>query len=165
MIDQALLQQAETITALLPQLMRQLFRLDENDPTTELPLAQLRVCSTLQAEPRTMSVLSRELGTTLSAMTQITDRLERAQLVERITGGEDRRVKLLRLTPHAESLLQARRDRRIKHVTLVLERLSAPIREQIIIALNDLLSAGQLNDGTVADALLISEILDKKGHR
>jgi DNA-binding MarR family transcriptional regulator len=112
-----------------------------------------------------MSVLSRELGTTLSAMTQITDRLERAHLVERITGGEDRRMKLLKLTPHAEQLLQARRERRLNHVILVLERLSSPIREQIIVSLHDLLAAGQLNDGTVADALLISEILDKKGHR
>ena len=44
----------------------------------ELPLAQLRVCGVLCDGPRPMSAVSRELGVSLSAMTQIADRLERA---------------------------------------------------------------------------------------
>lgn len=161
MIDQSLLWQAETITSLLPQLMRQIFRLDENDPTIELPVAQLRVCSTLREAPRTMSVLSRELGTTLSAMTQITDRLERAQLVERITVGDDRRVKLLKLTPRAEDLLQARRARRIQQATKVLEGLSVPTRAQIILALQHLLDAGQHIEETTDNDALLAKMLDE----
>ena len=58
-------------------MMRQLFSADDH-LAAELPLAQLRVCGMLYDGPHPMSVLSRELGVSLSAMTQIADRLERA---------------------------------------------------------------------------------------
>ena len=161
MSENPLQQQAEAFTVLLPQLMRQIFRLDENDPTIELPLAQLRVCATLREEPRTMSVLSRELGTTLSATTQITDRMVRAQLVERITDDDDRRVKLLKLTPHAEALLQARHERRLRRVLLVLERLPAPAREQILDALRNLLAAGQRREDAPDNKRMLAQLLDE----
>ena len=57
-----------------------------------------------------MSALSRDLGVSLSAMTQIADRLERASLVKRIAEGNDRRVRCLRLTPRGESIMQRRED-------------------------------------------------------
>jgi len=72
----ALVEQARAITACLPAVMRQLFTF-EDDPIEELPLAQLRICSLLYGEPRSMSALSRELGVSLSAITQVADRLER----------------------------------------------------------------------------------------
>ena len=45
-----------------------------------------------------MSSLGRELGVSLSAITQIADRLERAGLVTRVAKGGDRRVRRLELT-------------------------------------------------------------------
>lgn len=150
-------QQAELMTSLLPLIMRHLFRLDADDPTTELPIAQLRVCSTLQGGAKTMSVLSRELGTTLSAMTQITDRLERAHLVERITDGEDRRVKLLKLTHRAEELLQTRQTRRNRHAKVVLERLAATDREITIVALRNLLNAAIIDEGAQSGESLLTD--------
>ena len=47
------------------------------DPADDLPLAQLRVCSLLVGGDRSISCLSRELGITMSATTQLADRLER----------------------------------------------------------------------------------------
>jgi len=57
-----------------------------NDPAVELPLAQLKVCSLLYGGPLSMSAWA-ELGVSLSAMTQIADRLERARLVKRVNQG------------------------------------------------------------------------------
>ena len=85
--DSIKLEEANKIASLLPALMRQLFTLDD-DLAVDLPLAQLRVCASLQDGPLPMSALSRELGVTLSAMTQIADRLERANLVSRVAEAE-----------------------------------------------------------------------------
>ena len=103
----AVAEQAETIATLLPALMRQLTAGDD-DPAAELPLAQLRVCSVLCGGPRPMSALGRELGVSLSAMTQIADRLERARLVKRVAKGGDRRVRCLQLTDGGEKIMRLR---------------------------------------------------------
>ena len=77
------LDQAKTFVVGLIELSRQVF-VAHDDQVSELTLAQLRVCGTLFHGPRPMSALSRELGVSQSAMTQIADRLERARLVQRI---------------------------------------------------------------------------------
>jgi DNA-binding MarR family transcriptional regulator len=143
-MDQSTLEaQAQEITALVPKVMRRLFTLDVNDPTIDLPVAQMRVCSMLTCGPRTMSMLSRDLGISLSAVTQIADRLERAQLVERLHDEDDRRVKSLQLTPYAVEIMQARRDRRTRRVQQIIEQLQENTRTEIITALQCLLRAGQ----------------------
>src|SRR5262245_9351744 len=60
--------QARELTSLFVSLTRQLLVLD--DFVAEMPLRQLRVCMLLYDGSRSMSVLSRELGVSLSAMTQ-----------------------------------------------------------------------------------------------
>ncbi len=117
------LEEAVAIASLLPALMRQLFILD-NDLTADLPLAQLRVCLCLQDGPLPMSVLSRELGVTLSAMTQIADRLQRANLVSRVAEEKDRRVRCLQLTPRAEKIMRRHEDSRIRSVSAVLNNIA-----------------------------------------
>src|SRR5438128_8143690 len=89
-------EQAAQLECLLPKLMRRLFTLQ--DAVSQLPLAQLRLCTILQGGPRPMSVLGEELSISVSAVTQIADRLERAGLVERVSEAEDRRMRRLRLT-------------------------------------------------------------------
>ena len=107
MSEDTLLTQAADLEALLPKLMRRLFTLDPSHPANELPVAQLRVCTILQAGPRTVSAISEELGISVSASTQIADRLERAGFVERVAGQDDRRMKKLQLTLHGAEVLQA----------------------------------------------------------
>ena len=158
MTDQLLCEQAVEITALFPKLQRSLFVLDTNDPTIELPVAQLRVCAILRDGPRTMSALGRELDISLSAITQIADRLERAQLVERVTEGDDRRVKMLRLTPRAEDIMRARLERRINRVLHVLEEIPPEIRLEVVHALSCLLEASQASRSDASGALLVSEL-------
>lgn len=133
--------QAEQLETLLPRLMRRLFSLDPDHPVAELPLAQLRVCTILQAGPRTLSAIGDELGISVSATTQIADRLEKSALVERISGQDDRRTKKLQLSTHGRAMMQARREVRTRRVFTVLEHLPAAQRAAALEAVCALLVA------------------------
>jgi DNA-binding MarR family transcriptional regulator len=132
--------QSQAVISLLPAVMRNLFSM-EDDLATELPLAQLRVCSILQEGPRPMSMLSREMGVTLSAMTQIADRLERSRLVTRVSEGTDRRVRCLQLTSHGEHLMHRRDEERLQSAEAVLRQLSPSARSEMLKSLEMLLQA------------------------
>jgi DNA-binding MarR family transcriptional regulator len=134
------LEEANQIASLLPALMRQLFTLDD-DLAVDLPLAQLRVCASLQAGALPMSALSRELGVTLSAMTQIADRLERANMVSRVAEQSDRRVRCLQLTARGEKMMQHRDNIRIQSVLAVLNYMSPSARNDILTALEMMMKA------------------------
>ncbi|HZO88327.1 MAG TPA: MarR family transcriptional regulator [Chthonomonadaceae bacterium] len=143
MTHDTLQEQAAQLECLLPKLMRRLFTLEPDHPVTELSLAQLRVCTILQAGPRTLSAIGVELGISVSAITQIADRLERAGLVERVAGKDDRRTRLLQLTAHGAELMRSRRQARVRHAAEALEQLSPEKRETVLRALEALLEAAQ----------------------
>jgi DNA-binding MarR family transcriptional regulator len=150
MEDTILLQQAEAIAALMPRLARSLFG-SNNDAAEELPLAQLRVCGILEEGPRSMSALSRELDVSLSAMTQIADRLERSGWVRRVPEDSDRRVRCLRLTPHGEAMMRQRKQGRVGRALAALKRLSSDERAQVLAAFEALVRAAASGQGTQAD--------------
>jgi DNA-binding MarR family transcriptional regulator len=129
------LAQAKAIDSLLLGLGRHLFSTDDQ-PAAELPVGQLRVCGILYGGPRPMSALSRELGVSLSAMTQIADRLARARLVSRVPKGTDRRVRCLQLTPRGAKLMRDREDSRVRRVSAALEHLSPEQRKELLAALD-----------------------------
>jgi len=131
-MDQSVkLEQAKAIASLLPALMNELFTLD-NNPVADLPLAQLRVCAILYDGPRPMSALSKKLGVSLSAMTQIADRLERAKLVSRVARGNDRRVRCLQLTPQGEEIMHRHRECKVQRVLAAMNHLSPKARKRIV---------------------------------
>lgn len=136
--ETSIIDQARAIAVLLPGLMRRLAAPDD-DLTANLPLAQLRLCAILYGGPRPMSALSRGLGVSLSALTQIADRLERAGLVCRVACGSDRRVRNLRLTDRGEGLMRLREETRIQRVLAVLEHLPPKAREEALGALETLM--------------------------
>jgi DNA-binding MarR family transcriptional regulator len=143
MSDDTLLDQAAQLECLLPLLARRLFTLDANHPAMELPVAQLRVCTLLQAGPRPMSAISEELGISVSAITQIADRLERAGLVERVSGQDDRRMKKLQLTPHGVEIMRSRREQRVRRSADALAQLPPAAREAVLAALQALVEASR----------------------
>jgi DNA-binding MarR family transcriptional regulator len=122
-----------------------LFAVDPDHPLADLPVAQLRVCGLLfQRGARTMSQVGEELSISLSAVTQLADRLERAGLVARTAEsapGCDRRTKRLCLTPHGETLMQSRRALRLRRTEQALRRLSGEQRRAVLDALETLLDA------------------------
>ncbi len=138
--EERLAEQARAIAGYLPALMRQLFTF-EDDAVDELPLAQLRVCGLLYAEPRSMSALGRELGVSLSAVTQVADRLERARLVRRVPDGTDRRLRCLQLTERGSKMMRRHEEARTQRVLAILQGLPAPARAEILAALTTLIQA------------------------
>jgi len=131
--------QAKAMTELLMSLMRDIFAVD--DQAAELPLRQLRVCAMLYEGARSMSSLSRELSVSLSAMTQIADRLERARLVKRSFEGTDRRVRCLQLTPRAQRIMRLREDSRVQRASAALEQLPLQQRANVLTTLQALHTA------------------------
>jgi DNA-binding MarR family transcriptional regulator len=120
-----------------------------DDSTSDLPLRQLRVCTALLEGPRSMSELSRELRVSLSAMTQIADRLERAGFATRHTSGDDRRVRRLELTPRGLRAMRSREQARAAHISEVFLRLSPADRTQVTSALETLRRACSQKNGAI----------------
>jgi DNA-binding MarR family transcriptional regulator len=122
-------------------------RTGDDDPVAELPLAQLRLCNVLARGPRPMSEISREIGTSLSAVTQIADRLERTDLIKRVPRGDDRRVRCLQLTEQGENMMRAHEEMRIGCVSRVLERLTPSERQTVINTFETLVRASDAARG------------------
>ena len=134
-------EQAKTVASLLFAVMRQLAVVVDEDPVEQLPLAQLRVCGMLGGGPRPMSGLSRDLGVSLSALTQIADRLERVELVKRVSEASDRRVRCLQLTPQGEKIMRRREEIRVTRIAAALKSLPVPRRQEVLAALETLSDA------------------------
>jgi DNA-binding MarR family transcriptional regulator len=88
-----------------------------------------------------MSDLSRELAVSLSAMTQIADRLERAKLVRRVSTANDRRIRRLQLTDRGKRVMQLHETARIDRVLAVFELLTPKTRKEALATLETLLRA------------------------
>ncbi len=130
--------QPQELTSLFLALTRQLLAVD--DQAAELPLRQLRLCMLLYDGPRAMSALSRELGVSQSAMTQIADRLERGRLVRRSFEGTDRRVRSLQLTPRGQKMMQLREAARVARAAAVVARMPPAQSGEVLSVLRNLLS-------------------------
>src|SRR5690349_13080718 len=121
--------QAAKLERLLPGMMRRLFLLEPEHPLSDLPIAQLRVCILLQNGPHSMSAISDEFKISVSAVTQLADRLEKSGLVERVSGADDRRCKMLQLTPYGANVMQTRAEWRVQRVATVLAHLDPDERD------------------------------------
>ena len=135
--------QAERLEKLLPIVTARLFEEDAGHPLANLPSAQMRLCILLhQMGKRTMSDIAEELGISVSAVTQVADRLERTGFVERhMDSGGDRRTRFLTLTPQGKALMDARKNQRINRILVALGSLSPNERESTLSALESLASA------------------------
>ncbi len=149
MKEDDIVNQAAEMERMWPQIARRFFTLAPDDPAAELPVAQLRVCTILQGGSTSMTAIADELGISMSAVTQIADRLERHGLVERHAETDDRRTKTLALTDHGSQVMQTRWTRRVERITCVLRGLPAERRQDVMLVLRDLLA--------VTDVLLRSE--------
>ena len=122
--------QAEALVASLMSVVRDMLIVD--DAASELPLRQVRVCMILSSGPHSMSSLSRELGVSLSAITQIADRLESAGLVTRVAEGSDRRVRRLQLTPRARKIMQRRHRIKVERAQGALRQMGPQERKRVM---------------------------------
>jgi len=145
--------QAADMTLIVSRLIR---AISPNDPATELPITQVKVCSILREGPRSMSAISKELGISLSAITQIADRMERAGLVERVPDCEDRRVRSLQLTSSGLGITKKRFEMRVVLAERILEQLPEQKRAEVIDSLKVLLDASADIAENVADSEVVA---------
>src|SRR5947207_8714712 len=115
--------QAGAVHTALRTIIRNLLSVD--DSMMDLPLRQLKVCMSLYRHSRSMSQIGRELGLSPSAVTQVSDRLERRGLIERVFQDEDRRVRRLRLTRKGQKLVRFREQKQLRRIAAALDTLSA----------------------------------------
>jgi DNA-binding MarR family transcriptional regulator len=143
--DDEVAAQASRLEITLPAILRQLFWVSPSHPLAELPLGQLRLCILLYREGRrTMSQVGDSLSISVSAVTQMADRLERAGLVERVAEpGGDRRTRYLQLTKHGQTTLDERNAMRVSRAAAALNRLTPEQRQSILDALDTLQSAAR----------------------
>ena len=99
-----------------------------------------------------MSAIGRELGASLSAMTQIADRLERARLVTRVPRGDDRRVRCLQLTERGQRMMRLHEEARLGQMSKVLDHLTPVERQDATAALRTLIRAAAAAKGRDGDA-------------
>ena len=95
------------------------------DSMMDLPLRQFKVCLALYGQSRSMSEIGRQLNLSPSAVTQMSDRLERRGLIERVFLDEDRRVRKLRLTTKGQKIVRSREQKQLRRISQVLESLGS----------------------------------------
>jgi|YelNatPaOPRAMG01_1025707.scaffolds.fasta_scaffold26560_2 DNA-binding MarR family transcriptional regulator len=143
---------------LLPKILRGIYRLEPELNVGDLTLAQLRLCILLQSHSKSMSSVSEELGISISAVTQLADRLEHMGMVERTLHTDDRRSKELSLTEHGREIMKERKDLRVRRVYETLRKMPEKDIDTVMQALRILLSACDniQNDVTVAEFLALT---------
>ncbi len=134
------IERAIKLEALVPRLIRSMFQHDEDSQWIELPVGQIRVMRLLYAGPSTPSDLSAQLSLSVSAITQVANRLEALGLIERSEDSEDRRVRHLRLSPEGQKLMYRRHTMRVRRARTALAALDQKKQQQIIDSLEELLA-------------------------
>jgi DNA-binding MarR family transcriptional regulator len=112
-----------------------------DDPTMDLPVRQLKVCLALLRNSCSMSEIGREIGMSPSAVTQVSDRLERRGLVERVLPEGDRRVRRLQLTAKGLKLMRRHEKKQLLKIAGALDRLTEQELGQLMSGL-EILSRG-----------------------
>ena len=109
-----------------------------------VPPAQLRVLTIIAANQHTnMSRLAESLDVVPSSASRLCDRLEATGLLRRVPDPRDRREVRLLLTPAARRLLDDLRERRLRALAEVLERMPAPARQEFVHALTAFAEAAE----------------------
>lgn len=138
MNSDSLEEKAIQLEQILPRIIIDLFVPRESDPLQYLPVAQLKTVRVLfEGGPKSHSAVSDELGISVSAVTQVANRLEALGYVERVESARDRRVKLLKLTSHGVRLMAARRDYRVEQALRALSALDTKTQDQLLSVLKE----------------------------
>jgi DNA-binding MarR family transcriptional regulator len=135
---------AHRLLELLKTLFGSTFRqiLWRNAAELELTYAQAQVLFYVAQHPGChMGQVAKTFNVTLSAITQIVDRLVQKQLLTRVSNPTDRRVYILELTPEGKALVQELEKLQVEVLEPVLQRLSARDRGYLIKGLEKFVEA------------------------
>ncbi len=138
--------QPDVIHAALLVLVRNLLSVD--DSMMDLPLQQLKICLALDGRSLSMSEISRELKLSPSAVSQVSDRLERRGLIERGFQEEDRRIRKLRLTRKGQQLIRRHKRQQLRQISDALHNLNAHQIDRVLSGLETLVHSCTVHEHT-----------------
>ena len=101
----------------------------------ELTLPQAQALRILRRGPLTTGRLAEELGISAPALTQLTDRMARKELIERRASEDDRRCVIVSLTAKGTFVVDECRARRREAFSVALAGLTESEQEQVFKAL------------------------------
>jgi DNA-binding MarR family transcriptional regulator len=135
---------AQRLLELLQILFGSTFRqiLWRNAAELELTYAQAQVLFHVAQHPGCpMGQVAKAFNVTLSAITQIVDRLVQKQLLTRVSNPTDRRVYMLELTTEGQALVHELEKLQVEVLEPVLQRLSTRDRDHLIKGLEKFVAA------------------------
>ncbi len=133
-----------------------------DDPLVELPVGQMRMMRLLGNKSWTPSSLGEELGLSVSAVTQMANRLDAIGLLARIEDPTDRRVKHLTLTPLGLELMRKRQERRVRLLETVLNHMPVDRQVEFIHLLEELLEASAKATESVDNSILTEAEVEQR---
>jgi DNA-binding MarR family transcriptional regulator len=136
--------EAQRLLELLKTLFGSTFRqiLWRNAAELELTYAQAQVLFYVAQHPDChMGQVAKTFNVTLSAITQIVDRLVQKRFLTRVSNPTDRRVSILELTIEGKALVQELEKLQVEVLEPVLQRLSARDRDYLIKGLEKFVEA------------------------
>jgi DNA-binding MarR family transcriptional regulator len=155
--DEELQTEAVELERLLTAVLRGIYRPHPSDPLIDLTSAQIRMMRALEAGPEPASTVGDQLCLSVSAVTQVANRLENLGLITRTGVTTDRRVKLLSLTSLGREWLDQRNRFRIERVQAALGRIAPEDRASILRSLRTLDTAWQAERAVRKARKLLSE--------
>lgn len=141
----------EAVEVILDRFIEGLFRLmlDHHQAhvvEVDLTLVQAQALKLLRAAPLPTSKLAAALGISAPAVTQLTDRLSRKQLIERQAVETDRRAVIVAVTDKGGRVIDGFRKRRNEVFAATLLQLSEEDRMEVIDALSKVAAVLQGNE-------------------
>ena len=94
------------------------------------PMQATLLCA-IKDEPRRMTYLAASMGMTKNALSQLVDRTERRDLVNRVSSEQDRRVIMLGVTPAGKVLAEAVYAETAKRLPSIADGLSADDQREL----------------------------------
>jgi DNA-binding MarR family transcriptional regulator len=146
--------EAQHLLELLRQAVGMIFRqiIWQQAAEFELTYSQVQVLYYVEQHPRCrMGEVAKAFEVTVSAITQIVDRLEQKKCLSRGTDPADRRVYTLALTPTGQALVVELHARQIESIEAVLQRMSARDRAGVTKGLEGLLVAASGAEPSLID--------------
>ena len=150
------------VEGLLPRVLRTMFKPDANDPLVDLPVGQMRMMRLLAMKAWTPSNLGEELGLSVSAVTQMANRLDSIGFVERIEDPSDRRVKHLTLTLLGKEMMSRRQERRVHRLESVLMHVPPARQIEFIEMLEELIEASAKAAEFVDNSIFMEAEVEQK---
>jgi len=161
-LDDSTRDRAIRIEGLLPRVLRTLFKPDPNDPLVDIPVGQMRMLRLLTLKAWTPSNLGEELGLSVSAVTQMANRLDSIGFVSRVEDPLDRRVKHLTLTPLGRANMIRRRDRRVYRLESVMSNMPVDRQVEFIALLEELIEASAEASEFVDNSIFMEAEVEQK---